>query len=67
MTAPQDHGSVCAENCGWKAWGKGPLRRSRSRWEDAIKMDVQEWGVDWLEVAQVGARWWALGERNNEA
>jgi hypothetical protein len=30
-------------------------------------MDVQEWGVDWFEVAQVGDRWWALDERNNEA
>jgi hypothetical protein len=32
-----------------------PLGRSRSRWEDNIKMDLQEvrWrGMDWIDVAQ---------------
>jgi hypothetical protein len=35
--------------------GKRPLRRPRRRWEDNIKMDLQEvgWGVmDWIELAQ---------------
>jgi len=34
---------------------KRPLGRPRSRWEDNIKMDLQEvgcGGVDWIEVAQ---------------
>jgi hypothetical protein len=35
--------------------GEGPLGRPRSRWEDNIKMDLQEvgwWGMDWIELAQ---------------
>jgi hypothetical protein len=35
--------------------GKGPLRRTRRRWEDNIIMDLGEirWeGVDWIHVAQ---------------
>jgi hypothetical protein len=43
--------------------GKRPLGRPRSRWEDNIKMDLQEVGRgcgDWMEVAQDRDRWWAL-------
>jgi hypothetical protein len=35
--------------------GKKPLGRPRRKWEDNIKMDLQEVGcrsVDWIEVAQ---------------
>jgi hypothetical protein len=35
--------------------GKRPLGRPRPRWEDNIKMDIQEVGQgcgDWMEVAQ---------------
>ena len=35
--------------------GKRPLRRPRRRWEDNIKMDLQEVGCgdrDWIELAQ---------------
>ena len=35
--------------------GKRPLRRPRRRWEDNIKMDLQEvgdGGMDWIELAQ---------------
>jgi hypothetical protein len=38
-----------------KPEGKRPLGRPRRRWEDNIKMDVQEVGcagMDWIEVAQ---------------
>jgi len=34
---------------------KRPLGRSRRRWEDNIKMDLQEvgcGGMDWIELAQ---------------
>jgi hypothetical protein len=46
-------------------WGnlKRPLGRPRRRWEDNIKMDLQEVGcgvVDWIELAQDRNRWWAL-------
>ena len=38
-----------------KLEGKGPLGRPRRRWEDNIKMHLQEVvfeGVDWIELAQ---------------
>jgi hypothetical protein len=42
--------------------GRRPLGRPRLRWEDNIKMDLQEvgWGVDWIELAQDRGRWRAL-------
>ena len=42
---------------------KRPLGRSRRRWEDNIKMDLQEVGGshgDWMELAQDRDRWRAL-------
>ena len=42
---------------------KRPLGRPRRRWEDNIKVDLQEVGVsfeDWMELAQDRDRWWAL-------
>jgi hypothetical protein len=46
-----------------KPEGKRPLGRPRHRWEDNIKMDLQEvgrGGMDWIELAQVRDRWRAL-------
>jgi len=46
-----------------KPEGKRPLGRPRRRWEDNIKMDLQEvggGGVDWIELAQDRDRWRAL-------
>jgi len=46
-----------------KPEGKRPLGRPRSRWEDNIKMDLQEVGcgsMDWIELAQNRDSWWAL-------
>jgi hypothetical protein len=46
-----------------KSEGKGPLVRPRHRWEDNIKMDLQEMecgGMDWIELAQDRDRWRAL-------
>ena len=43
--------------------GKRPLRRPRRRWEDNIKMDLQEVGgdcEDWMELAEDRDRWRAL-------
>jgi hypothetical protein len=46
-----------------KPEGKRPLGRPRRRWEDNIKMDLQEvggsWG-DWMELAQDRDRWLAV-------
>ena len=61
----------------WRAWGRGevlhrvlvgkpggkrPLGRPRRRWEDNIKMDLQEVGEggDWMELAQDRDRWRAF-------
>jgi hypothetical protein len=40
-----------------------PLGRPRHRWEDNIKMELQEegWGgMNWIELAQDRDRWWDL-------
>ena len=42
---------------------KRPLGRDKRRWEDNIKMDLQEVGGvcgDWMELAQDRDRWRAL-------
>jgi hypothetical protein len=46
-----------------KLEGKRPLGRPRHKWEDNIKMDVQEiggGGGDWMELAQDRDRWRTL-------
>ena len=46
-----------------KPEGKRPIGRPRRRWEDSIKMDLQEVGcgsMDWIELAQDRDRWRAL-------
>jgi hypothetical protein len=63
----------------WHAWGRGevftgfwlggrregkrPLGRPRRKWEDNIKMDLREIGIDganWNRVAQDRVRWRAF-------
>jgi hypothetical protein len=46
-----------------KPEGKRPLGRPRRRWEDNIKMDLQEVGCGsmvWIELAQETDRWRAF-------
>ena len=46
-----------------KPEGKRPLGRPRRRWEDNIKMDLQEVGRgcrDWMELAKDRNRWRVL-------
>ena len=43
-----------------KPEGKRPLGRSIHRWEDNMKIDLQEVGcgiMDWIELAQDRDRW----------
>jgi hypothetical protein len=43
--------------------GRRPLGSPRHRWEDNIKMDLQEvlmGGTDWIDMAQDRDRWQAL-------
>ena len=45
-----------------KPGGKRPLGRPRCRWEDNIKMNLQEvgcGGMDWIKLAQDRDRWQA--------
>jgi hypothetical protein len=61
----------------WHAWGrrgvyrvlvgrpewKRPLGRHRHRWEDNIKMDLMEIGIDganWIQLAQDRVKWRAF-------
>jgi hypothetical protein len=40
--------------------GKRPLRRLRRRWEDNIKVDLREIGIDganWIRMAQNMVQW----------
>jgi hypothetical protein len=46
-----------------KPEGNRPLVRSRRRWEDNIKIDLREIGlegVDWTYLARDRDRWWAV-------
>jgi hypothetical protein len=46
-----------------KSKGKRPLGRPRRRWNDNIKMDLQEvicGGMDWIELAKDRGKWRAL-------
>jgi hypothetical protein len=46
-----------------KPEGKRPLGRPRRRWEDNIKADFKEVGldgVDWIDQAQDRGQWWAV-------
>jgi hypothetical protein len=43
--------------------GKRPLGRHRRRWEDNIKIDLREIGIDganWIQLAQDRAQWRAV-------
>ena len=46
-----------------KPTGKRPLVRPRRRWEDNIRMDLEEIGINassWVDLAQDGNYWRAL-------
>jgi hypothetical protein len=46
-----------------KPEGKRPLGRPRRRWEDNIRMDLQQvgcGGMDWIGLAQDTDRWRAI-------
>jgi len=46
---------------------KRPLERSRNRWENKIKVNLQELGwrtADWVDLAQDRNRWRVVGKPN---
>ena len=56
-------GERCAQGSGGETSGKETIGRPRCRWEDNIKMELQEVGGgcgDWMELAQDRERWRAL-------
>ena len=55
-------GKKCIQGFGGEIWGKRPLEEPRHRWEDNIKMDLEEvgWSMDWIDLAQDTDRWRAL-------
>jgi hypothetical protein len=43
--------------------GKRPLERPRRRWEDNIKIDLREIGINganWIRLAQDRVQWWGF-------
>jgi hypothetical protein len=50
-----------------KPEGKSLLGRPRRRWENNIKLDLQEvrcWDIDWIDLAWDKDRWRALAVMN---
>jgi hypothetical protein len=50
----------CIQGLVGKREGKQPLGRPRRRWEDNIKMNLQDVryvGMDWIDLAQNRDRW----------
>jgi hypothetical protein len=55
-------GERCLQGLVGRPKGKRPLGRLRHRWEDNIKMDLREIGIDganWIRLAQDRVQWWA--------
>ena len=53
----------CAQGFGGETCGKETVGGPRRRWEDNIKMDLEEVGRgcwDWMELGQDRDRWLAL-------
>jgi hypothetical protein len=51
----------------WHGWGRGegkrPVGRPRNTWEDNIKMDLGEIGIDganWIQMARDRVQWQAF-------
>jgi hypothetical protein len=56
-------GERCLQGFGWRPEGKRPLERPRRRWEDNIKMDLGETGIDganWIRLARDRVQWRAF-------
>jgi hypothetical protein len=56
-------GEKCLKVSVGRPKGKRPLGRPRRRWEDNIKMDLREIGIDganWIQLAQDRVRWRAF-------
>jgi hypothetical protein len=55
-------GERCLQSFGWELEGVRPLGRCRHMWEDNIKLDLREIGIDgvnWIKLAQDRIQWQA--------
>jgi hypothetical protein len=53
-------GERCLQSLVGRSEGKRKLRRPRRRWEDNIKLDLRETGIDgsnWIQLAQDRVQW----------
>jgi hypothetical protein len=56
-------GERCLQGFGWEARSGRLLGRPRRRWEDNIKLDLREIGIDgtnWIQLAQDMVQWRAF-------
>jgi hypothetical protein len=56
-------GEVLTRFLVWRPEGNRPLGRPRRRWEDKIKMDLRDIGIDvanWIRLAQDRFQWRAF-------
>jgi hypothetical protein len=56
-------GGKCLQVLVGRPKGKKLLRRLRHRWEDNIKMDLREIGINganWMWLAQDRVQWWGF-------
>jgi hypothetical protein len=56
-------GERSLQDFGWEARRQEPLGRPRHRWEDNIKMDLREIGINganWIQLAQDRVQWRAF-------
>jgi hypothetical protein len=52
---------MCLQGFFGRPEGKRPQARPRRRWEDNIKMDLREMGIDganWIRLVQDRVLWW---------
>jgi hypothetical protein len=53
-------GERCLQGFGWEARRQEIAGKTRSRWEDNIKMDLRKTGIDeanWIRLAQDRVQW----------
>jgi hypothetical protein len=56
-------GEMCLQDLIGRSEGRRPLGRPRRNWEDNIKIELRETGIDgenWIRLAQNRVRWPAL-------
>jgi hypothetical protein len=54
-------GQRCLQGFGWEVRRQETTGKIRRRWEDNIKMDLREIGIDgakWIQLAKDRVQWW---------